>query len=92
MSSFRNYEDKDYQKMRRAVLKRDGYKCQMPGCPNNKKLHVHHILTWAGYPHLRYTVDNGIVLCRTCHKSIHGLENYYISIFTGIVNENTKRH
>lgn len=84
----RNYQDPNYKKMRSAVLKRDKHKCRMPSCGNTRKLQVHHILTWASAPELRYSVSNGITLCKTCHSSIKGNENLYIELFLRIIHEN----
>ena len=89
--SFRDYTDAEYARVRRAVLKRDRHRCQMPDCKNTKKLQVHHILKWASNPYLRYEMENCIVLCKECHKKVTGFEDCYISLFTRIVNENTKR-
>ena len=39
----RDYSDPIYKDFRKSVLKRDKFKCQMPGCKNKKNLQVHHI-------------------------------------------------
>jgi 5-methylcytosine-specific restriction endonuclease McrA len=88
----RDYSSKDYKAARKKSLIRDGRKCQMPGCKAKKKLQSHHIMTWAKAIHLRYDVDNLITLCRTCHESIKNKEDFYVSLFKGIVRDNTKRH
>ena len=54
---------------RRAIYKRDNYKCQV--CSSIYNLYAHHILSWKDYPELRYDLDNGITLCNDCHKKIH---------------------
>ena len=66
----RNYDDPVYKDFRIKVLKRDKFKCKMPGCKNKKNLQVHHISKWSGASALRYEISNGITLCRYCHKSI----------------------
>lgn len=62
----------EYKLWREAVLKRDGYECQM--CGSNDNLHAHHIIAWAstedGSP-LRFDVDNGVTLCKECHLKAH---------------------
>jgi len=82
----RNYNDQDYKKFRLSVLKRDGFKCQMPQCKNTKNLNVHHIKTWANASSLRYEPLNGITLCYHCHKSITGKESHYENLFRDIIN------
>lgn len=82
----RNYDDPAYKKFRIDVLKRDKFKCQMPGCKSKKNLNVHHIKTWAGASSLRYEKSNGITLCRYCHKSITGKESHYEQLFREIID------
>lgn len=54
---------------RRQILRRDGYRCCVPGCPNSLWLDVHHILYYSvgGLT----APDNLITLCTRCHKNIH---------------------
>jgi DNA-directed RNA polymerase subunit RPC12/RpoP len=59
-----------YRKWRKAVLQRDGYKCQQCG-ETGKKLHVHHIKPFATHADLRFEVSNGITVCEACHRRIH---------------------
>jgi hypothetical protein len=35
------------------------------------KLHAHHLMRFAIFPELRYVPENGVALCRECHKSAH---------------------
>lgn len=58
-----------YKKWRMEVFLRDNFTCQncwKRGC----YLEAHHIKSWAEYPKLRYIVDNGVTLCKDCHKLI----------------------
>jgi len=59
-----------YASWRLTVYKRDHYCCQM--CSSKtRQLTAHHILPFDRYPELRFVVDNGITLCRSCHLKIH---------------------
>lgn len=60
----------DYKNWRTSVFEKDNYTCQR--C--NKKggqLEAHHIKPWASFPKERFDVENGITLCKKCHKKIH---------------------
>lgn len=54
---------------RRKILRRDGYCCGVPGCPNTLWLEVHHIIFYADGGLTR--PDNLITLCTRCHKHLH---------------------
>ena len=91
MSKKRDYSDPAYKKFRMEVLKRDKFTCQM--CKRKGKrlwLNVHHIIKWSTASSLRYDPDNGICLCRHCHKEVTGKEAHYISYFTQLVRRNKK--
>ena len=36
-----------------------------------KVLHAHHIYSWNKFPDKRYTMKNGVVLCKYCHDKFH---------------------
>ncbi len=81
----RNYFDPLYSKWRSAVRKRDGNKCRWPGCNVRRGLQCHHITPWAGNVWLRYSVANGITLCRKHHKQVTGQEYYYIGYLLSLI-------
>jgi HNH endonuclease len=59
-----------YKEFRRTVASRDNWTCR--GCGTTKcRLEVHHIETWCEAPEKRYDLNNGILLCRPCHKAMH---------------------
>jgi len=58
---------KKYKEWRLVVFTRDNFTCV--GCRKvGVYLEAHHIKSWAKYPKLRYKVNNGITLCKDCHK------------------------
>jgi hypothetical protein len=57
----------EYQAWRKNVFKRDNYTCQY--CKiKGKKIHAHHIKSFALFRKLRFVIENGITLCIDCHK------------------------
>ena len=80
----------EYKAWRKAVLKRDKNKCQMPGCTRRRKLQTHHIQRFADAPFLRNVVSNGITLCGSHHYQIRNDERNYIVMFMEIVRDNNE--
>jgi len=62
----------EYRLWREAVFARDNFTCQKCG-QKNIYLNAHHIKNYAQYPELRFAIDNGITLCKICHKAFHDL-------------------
>ncbi len=55
-----------------SVLKRDNFKCQ--ACfIENEKLHVHHKDAWSINVQRHFDLQNGITLCKRCHRKLHSL-------------------
>lgn len=52
---------------REAVFQRDDFTCQECSA-RGVYLHVHHIQSFAKHPELRFDVENGITLCKSCHE------------------------
>lgn len=61
----------EYRLWREAVFARDNYECQECGYDNGGILEAHHIKTQKKYPELRFNINNGITLCKECHKKKH---------------------
>lgn len=49
---------------------RDKYTCLKCGY-HGVDVHAHHILSYETHPQLRGEIDNGITLCKECHKKQH---------------------
>ena len=60
----------EYRLWREAVFSRDNWTCQICSTKGNR-LHAHHIKAFAKFPELRLAIDNGVTLCKQCHKEIH---------------------
>lgn len=67
---YAKFKTPEYIAWRTAVLKRDGYRCQIcRRCkPQVRVLQVDHIKAWSKYPECRFDITNGRVLCVRCHK------------------------
>ncbi|OGZ73880.1 MAG: hypothetical protein A2908_00835 [Candidatus Staskawiczbacteria bacterium RIFCSPLOWO2_01_FULL_38_12b] len=67
----------DYIIWRKVVFSRDNWTCQK--CKiRGGKIHSHHIHNFADFSNLRTSINNGITLCKNCHKDFHkvfGLKN-----------------
>ncbi|MEK7664606.1 MAG: HNH endonuclease [Patescibacteria group bacterium] len=60
----------EYKIWREIIFSRDNWTCQK--CKNKGgELNVHHIFNFADFLDLRISIDNGITLCRNCHKKFH---------------------
>jgi hypothetical protein len=64
----------EYKQWRSNVFQRDNWTCQTCGI-RGKDIEAHHIKKWADYPELRFELDNGITLCRECHKLTFNYRN-----------------
>lgn len=62
---------------RKSVFERDNYTCQLCKKRDGSYLEAHHIKRFADYPELRFSVDNGLTLCKTCHKESKGKEVWW---------------
>lgn len=62
---------------RKTVYERDNYTCQQCG-ERGGRLQAHHLYRFAHYPELRFHIDNGLTLCRDCHKQIKNHEREFL--------------
>ena len=74
------------QEWRAAVFKRDDYTCQKCN-QHGGYLQAHHIRKFADHEDLRFNINNGITLCKKCHKIVTWREAEFEQFFTEIVNK-----
>ena len=60
----------EYKKWRSTVFRRDNYTCAICG-KKGGNLEAHHIKTFAKHKDVRFDPDNGVTLCRGCHRRVH---------------------
>lgn len=58
-----------YKAWRKSIYKRDNYTCQVCGAKND--LQCHHLESYAANEEIRTATNNGITLCKKCHKEFH---------------------
>jgi 5-methylcytosine-specific restriction endonuclease McrA len=58
----------DYTELQRAVLKRDGWRCQICGTLSHLEVHHQQFRSHSGAD----IEENLITLCHSCHSEIHG--------------------
>jgi hypothetical protein len=58
----------EYKLWRKSVFERDNYTCWI--CEKRgTNINAHHLKSWVKYPKLRFNINNGMTLCRWCHKT-----------------------
>ena len=69
----RKKSSREYTEWRKAVFERDNYTCQKCGTRagrgKNIVLHPHHLKSKSKYPELMFNINNGLTLCKSCHKT-----------------------
>ena len=83
---YRDYSDPLYKRWRSAVYARDSRECQL--CNSRKRIEAHHIKRWSDFPQLRFDPNNGVTLCKVCHKKITNSEDSWEPLFIKIVARN----
>lgn len=75
----------EYRSWRKKVLERDKNTCQI--CHKNHTettIVAHHLNSWSEFVEQRYDIENGITLCKGCHKEFHskyGIKHNTVSQF-----------
>lgn len=62
----------EYFIWRNEVYRKDNWTCRI--CKKHCRkgqIVAHHLQLFSEFPELRYSVDNGVVLCRSCHAALH---------------------
>lgn len=80
------YSLQSYKDWRQQVYKRDNYRCRCCGYSKRGELEAHHILPKSRYPEFVFDVNNGITLCKQCHRSVYGKEHKFVTLFQELVN------
>lgn len=77
----------EYKNWRKSVFKRDNFTCQI--CDERGTyLVAHHIKSFTYFPKLRFEIDNGITLCKNCHKIYHKIFGKTLKNPANSVNSN----
>ena len=67
----RDRRSPEYIKWVKDVKDRAMWECEL--CGNNHKVEAHHVESYTLNPSLRFDINNGVVLCKQCHKLFHKL-------------------
>jgi len=79
-----NRQSPEYKLWRANVYARDGWICRY--CNTKaKRIEAHHIKPVRDYPKLALKMNNGITLCKKCHRTINGKEHLLAEYFTALI-------
>ena len=80
------------------MYERDNYTCQCCGCTESNSFNAHHLNSYDWCIDGRTNVDNGVTICKKCHKNFHKLFGYgnntkeqyeeFLSLIHGNTEEN----
>ena len=75
----------EYKEWRKQVFERDHYACATCRKPSNGDIRAHHIVPVETDKDKIFDVNNGITLCKKCHRSIKKKELRFIDLFHELV-------
>lgn len=78
--------DTSHREWSRTVKMRDKWQCRIKNQDCEGRLEAHHILSYAEYPELRYTINNGITLCHAHHPRGRAEEKRLVAEFQALVS------
>ena len=81
-----------HRKWSKLVKEMHNYTCKC--CGTNEDLESHHVLSFKHYPVLRIDLNNGVCLCRKCHRSYHSeydLKNSRTSTLLDFIRKEEKK-
>ena len=64
----------EYVSWRTKVFIRDNFTCKECGNGQGGNLEAHHKKQFSIHPKLRFVVNNGITLCKKCHREVHKIK------------------
>jgi hypothetical protein len=70
-----------YKKWRMRIFTRDNFACAICEQRGAIYLEAHHIENYYKYPKLRFSIHNGITLCRSCHRFFHKINRRKVVCF-----------
>jgi hypothetical protein len=71
-------KSKEYLYWVDSVYRRDKFICQECNIKCQKgNIIAHHIKPFSRFPKIRFDIDNGVTLCRSCHARIHNPKNKF---------------
>jgi len=65
----------EYKLWREVIFARDNWTCQKCG-KKGGRLASHHLHNFADFPELRTSIENGITLCKKCHREFHKIYGF----------------
>jgi hypothetical protein len=86
-------DTKEYFKWRKSIFNKFNWTCQCCKVKRHLGLNAHHIQNYSNHKELRFNIDNGLLLCRYCHRKFHkeyGRKNNNISQLKEFLQNNEK--
>jgi 5-methylcytosine-specific restriction endonuclease McrA len=75
------YDEPEYLGWKLSVLTRDNWTCALCSKKERQHANAHHIRPKRDFPELAFDTNNGITLCRSCHRKLNSHEYEYIETF-----------